>query len=123
MSPCTPDWTAERDLPPLASRYVDDAALPWRATAFPGVHIKILLEDKASGLLTTLTRMEPGAVLPRHEHTAVEQSYVIEGRLVDDEGAVSAGQYVWRPAGSVHTAVAPEGALILGIFLSPNHFL
>ena len=123
MTACTPDWKAEGELKPRSSRYVDMNALPWRKTAFPGVEIKVLLEDKDSGLMTTITRMAPGAVLPLHEHVGVEQTYVLEGRLVDDEGQVKAGEYVWRPAGSTHVATAPEGALLLGMFLQPNRFL
>ena len=30
--------------------------------------------------------MAPGAVVPLHEHTAFEQTYVLEGRLTDHEG-------------------------------------
>jgi anti-sigma factor ChrR (cupin superfamily) len=58
-----------------------------------------------------------------HEHTALEQSWVIQGRLVDEEGEVTAGNYVWRPGGSRHVARAPEGCLVLGFFLKPNKFL
>ena len=39
------------------------------------------------------------------------------------EGEVKAGEYVWRPAGTGHVATAPEGALLLGMFLRPNRFL
>jgi anti-sigma factor ChrR (cupin superfamily) len=123
MTARTPDWKAESDLKPRSSRYVRMDALPWRPTSFPGVEIKVLLEDKDTGLMTTITRMAPGAVLPLHEHADVEQTYVLEGRLVDDEGEVRAGEYVWRPAGSTHVATAPEGALLLGMFLRPNRFL
>jgi anti-sigma factor ChrR (cupin superfamily) len=123
MAAQTPDWKAEESLKPLSSRYVKMDQLPWRKTAFAGVEIKLLLEDKETGLTTSLTRMAPGAVLPLHEHVGVEQTYVIEGRLVDDEGEVKAGEYVWRPAGSTHVAMAPEGALLLGMFLRPNRFL
>jgi anti-sigma factor ChrR (cupin superfamily) len=123
MTARTPDWKAEGGLKARSSRYVDMDALPWRKTAFPGVEIKVLLEDKERGFLTTITRMAPGAALPLHEHVDVEQTYVLEGRLVDEEGEVRAGGYVWRPAGSVHVATAPEGALLLGMFLQPNRFL
>jgi anti-sigma factor ChrR (cupin superfamily) len=85
--------------------------------------MRILMQDKETGLMTSLTRMAPGATLPLHEHVGVEQTYVIEGRLVDSEGEVRAGEYVWRPAGSRHVATAPEGALLLGMFLQPNRFL
>jgi anti-sigma factor ChrR (cupin superfamily) len=73
-------------------------------------------------LQTVLTEMAPGAVLTDHEHTQVEQSWVLQGSLVDQEGEVTAGNYVWRPAGSRHTAHAPNGALVLGFFLQPNRF-
>jgi hypothetical protein len=78
-------------------------ALPWRQTPFPGVQIKVLLEDQASGLMTTLTRMAPGAVLPLHERVDVELTYVLEGRLVDEEGEVRTGEYIWQPGGSVRS--------------------
>ncbi|HEX7811671.1 MAG TPA: cupin domain-containing protein [Burkholderiales bacterium] len=123
MTAHTPDWKPEGELKPLSSRYVKMQDLSWRKTAFSGVEIKVLLEDKETGLMTSLTRMAPGAVLPLHEHAGVEQTYVLEGRLVDGEGEVKAGEYVWRPAGSRHVATAPEGALLLGMFLQPNRFL
>jgi anti-sigma factor ChrR (cupin superfamily) len=123
MTARTPEWKAETQLPARFSRYVEMDALPWRSTPFQGVEIKVLLEDQETGLMTTITRMAPGAVLPRHEHMDIEQTYVLEGRLVDDEGEVKAGEYVWRPAGSIHVATAPEGALLLGMFLRPNRFL
>lgn len=106
----------------LSSRYIDVAALPWQPTRFAGVEIKVLMEDPDSGLQTVLTRMAPGAVLTDHMHVAVEQTWVLEGSLVDHEGTANAGSYVWRPAGSRHTASAPQGALLLGIFQKPNQF-
>lgn len=123
MTACTPDWKNEARLDAKSSRYVKQDDLPWRKTAFPGIEIKVLLEDKETGLMTSITRMAPGATLPLHEHVGVEQTYVLEGRLVDGEGEVKAGEYVWRPAGSRHVATAPEGALLLGMFLQPNRFL
>ena len=59
--------------------------------------------------MTALTRFAPGATLPDHEHTEIEQSYVLQGSLVDDEGVATAGNYVWRPAGSRHDAHSPDG--------------
>ena len=106
----------------LASRYVDVDALPWKPSPYPGVDIKILMEDPETGLMTSLTRFAPGAELPLHEHTDLEQSWVLQGRLVDDEGEATAGNYVWRPQGSKHVARAPEGCLVLGFFLRPNKF-
>ena len=119
----TPGLQAQHaQLSALSSRYIDVAALPWQPTRFAGVEVKVLMEDPDSGLQTVLTRMAPGAVLTDHMHVAVEQTWVLEGSLVDHEGTAPAGSYVWRPAGSRHTASAPNGALLLGIFQKPNQF-
>ena len=123
MTATTPFLTNEDMLGPLASRYVDVDNLPWKPTPCAGIEMKILLEDKQSGLLTALFRWQAGAELALHEHVEVEQTFVLEGSLEDDEGEVTAGNYVWRPKGNRHIARSPNGALVLSMFLKPNIFL
>jgi anti-sigma factor ChrR (cupin superfamily) len=122
MAITTPDASNHKTLAALASRYVDVAALPWVPTRFAGVDMKTLMEDKETGLLTALVRFAPGATLPDHEHVELEQTWVLEGSLEDHEGVATAGNYVWRPAGSRHDAHAPNGCLTLSFFLKPNKF-
>ncbi len=110
-------------LPPLASRFIKVDELPWKPTQVAGIDMKILMQDKESGLLTALFRWQPGTELPLHEHVEVEQTYVLEGSIVDAEGEVRAGDYVWRPRGNQHVARAPQGALVLSFFLKPNLFI
>jgi anti-sigma factor ChrR (cupin superfamily) len=123
MTATTPFLTNEDMLGPLASRYVNVESLPWKPTPCAGIEMKVLLEDKESGLLTALFRWQPGSELALHEHIEVEQTFVLEGSLVDDEGEVTAGNYVWRPKGNRHIAKSPNGALVLSVFLKPNIFL
>lgn len=106
----------------MRSRYLDLAEMEWESTPFPGIVAKVLLDDKSTGLSTMLLRLAPGAVVPDHVHQAIEQTYVLEGSLDDHEGSCTAGNFVWRPAGSRHEAVAPNGALILSFFTAPNKF-
>ncbi len=123
MTAITPHATQHTNLSPLASRFVDVAALPWEKTLYPGCETKTLLIDPATGLLTVLMRMSPGAKLKDHEHVLIEQTYVLEGSLVCGEGVCRAGEFVWRPAGSRHEAWAgPEGNLLLAMFQLPNRF-
>lgn len=122
MSLQTPFLKGQEKLGPLQSRYLDIDALPWQDTRFPGVKMKVLVEDKETGLVTSLVLFEPGARLPDHEHVEVEQTWVLEGSLVDDEGEAKAGSFVWRPAGNRHDAHAPNGCLCLSMFLKPNKF-
>jgi len=101
--------------------------LPWQKTRFPGCEMKPLLVDAKSGLATLLFRMAPGAELPDHEHVLIEQTYVLEGSLVDKDGPdagieVGPGEFVWRPAGSRHSAWAPKGGLFIAMFQIPNKF-
>lgn len=107
----------------LASRYVDVESLPWKPTPTEGIDMKVLLDIPETGLLTALFRWQPGTVLPLHEHVEIEQTYVLSGSIVDDEGEVREGNYVWRPKGNRHIARSPRGALVLSFFLKPNKFL
>ncbi len=122
MTAVTPNARNHADLRPMASRLVEVEELPWEATKFPGVETKTLMLDKERGLLTVLLRMAPGAKLPDHEHVMIEQTYVLEGRLVDRECEVGPGQFVWRPAGSRHEAGTPDGGLMIAMFMMPNRF-
>ena len=66
--------------------------------------------------------MDPGAILPDHEHMLIEQTFVIEGHLICGEGECKAGNFVWRPAGSRHSAWSPNGGVMIGVFQVPNKF-
>lgn len=122
MALTTPGAKNHEGLAKLASRYVDVEGLPWVKTRWPGVEIKVLMEDKETGLLTALTRFAPGATLPDHEHVDIEQSYILSGSLADHEGVATTGNFVWRPAGNRHSAHAKDGCVALSFFLKPNKF-
>lgn len=124
MTAATAEKRAEVD---LLSRVVRAKDLPWQPTRFPGCHTKTLLFDPKSGLVTLLFKMDPGAELPDHEHVLIEQTYILEGSLVDKEGPdagieVGAGEFVWRPAGSRHAAWSPKGGIFVAMFQIPNKF-
>jgi anti-sigma factor ChrR (cupin superfamily) len=123
MTAVTPAIREHASLAPLAARYVKIDEMEWTPTRFPGIDAKILMRDDARGLMTALFRWAPGSFLPDHVHTDLEQTYVIEGTLEDDEGVAGPGEFVWRPAGSRHDARAPGGALTLSMFLKPNQFI
>ena len=123
MAVTTPFHPQHDQLAAHESRYVDVEGLPWKPTPTPGIDMKVLMQDEESGLLTALFRWQPGTQLPLHEHVEVEQTYVLSGSIVDDEGEVREGGFVWRPRGNRHLARSPGGALVLSFFLKPNRFL
>src|SRR5260370_681944 len=100
----------------LASRFVDTDSLPWVETG-PGSKMKVIYHDPANGMLTILGKLEPGAGIPAHVHEDLEQTFVLEGSLVDGEGECTAGNFVIRAKGSRHAPTAPRGCTMMGFFM------
>src|ERR1700741_4633025 len=110
---------AAAPLAALASRFINTDEVPWVETS-PGNKMKVIYNDPVTGLLTILSKLEPGAGIPAHVHEDLEQTFVLEGSLVDDEGACTAGNFVIRAKGSHHAPVAPNGCTMLVFFLKPT---
>ena len=92
----------------------------WIQTPFPGVQIKHLFKDPATGMITTLLKAAAGAIYPAHQHGGIEQIYVIDGDLVFDDHALDTGDYEVSAGETHHSAIhSPEGCLAL-IIHSPN---
>lgn len=122
MKPTIEDLPLEEKIASGRSHLVNVNGMPWAPGPFPGVEIKVLFNDPASGMSTVMVKMAPGAKIPLHQHTGIEQAFVLEGSIVDHEGEVTAGNYTWRDAGSTHVNTAPNGAVVLGFFTKPNAF-
>jgi anti-sigma factor ChrR (cupin superfamily) len=127
MDAVTPKGHKGHDTAETHSHLVQPQHMEWQKTRFPGCEAKTLLFDRESGLVTALMKFAPGAVLPDHEHVHIEQTYVLEGSLVEKEGPdagieVGPGEFVWRPAGSRHSAWAPKGGTFIAMFQIPNKF-
>ena len=82
--------------------------------------MKVIYHDPDTGMLTILAKLDPGAGIPAHVHEDLEQTYVLEGSLVDDEGECTAGNFVIRAKGSRHSPTAPKGCTMLVFFLKPT---
>jgi anti-sigma factor ChrR (cupin superfamily) len=77
--------------------------------------MKPLWSDEATKRRAVLSRIEPGAQLPRHKHVGDELIYAIEGVLSDEFGAVKAGNMGYRPNGCVHAIESKTGATVLAL--------
>src|SRR5215212_6086613 len=86
MNAATATRAKQHDAPDLRAQDVRPAKMQWQKTRFPGCEVKTLLFDRESGLVTALMRFEPGATLPDHEHVKIEQTWVLEGTLVEKDG-------------------------------------
>lgn len=72
------------------------AALPW-SEPVPGLRMKVLYKDNQAQQAMMLVEAGPGSVIPEHVHGDVEWALVLEGTMEDEEGVVSAGNFVYRP--------------------------
>ena len=117
----TPNTEAHAGIDELASRYVDVDSLEWQPSPFEGVSAKILLLDENGGVRTMLVKMEPGATIPDHEHTGLEQSYILEGTLEDHDGVCGPGQYVWRPVRQPSCRDLAQRRVDAGDVRNPQH--
>jgi anti-sigma factor ChrR (cupin superfamily) len=69
--------------------------------------------DAESGHGCYLMRMQPGAITIAHDHRFMEEFVVLEGDLVDSDGAVfGPGDFVSYEAGTHHNSSTVGGCLI-----------
>ena len=70
--------------------------------------------DRAAGRGSYLMRMAPGAQTIAHEHGCVEEFMVLDGALIDDDGArFGPGDHVVYEPGTRHHSRTEEGCLLL----------
>lgn len=66
MTKAVEDLPLEEKIASGRSHIVDVKSLPWQPSPFPGIDMKVLMNDPKSGMSTVLVRMAPGAVVPAH---------------------------------------------------------
>ena len=107
------------NMPKLEELLIKTESVPWIETS-PGNKMKVIYHDPVTDMLTILSKLEPGAGIPAHVHEDLEQTFVLEGSLVDTEGECTAGNFVIRAKGSHHAPTAPNGCTMLVFFLKPT---
>ena len=93
----------------LAGSLLERERLAWRPLR-EGVDM-VVLHHTPGGSMAALLRYQPGAEVPRHEHTGHEHILVLEGAQEDDFGHYPAGSFVVNPPGSRHRVWSREGCL------------
>lgn len=89
---------------PMTHEVPYDAASGWKPYPIPGVAYRRLHVDKVKGEILMLVRAEAGSSYPTHNHSALEEMFMLEGEL-DFSGTVyKAGDYIRSECGSTHAA-------------------
>ena len=108
---------------PSGSPVVRTASAEWKPLPIPGVSVKSLRRDAASGHSTSLVRFEPGTRFPAHNHPAGEEVFVVEGDFQVGRHRLAAGDYIYTPPGEKHAASTEGGCLIIVTLPKPVEFL
>lgn len=93
----------------------------WRQTPYPGVQSKLLFRDPATGSVTCLLKLEPGASYPGHRHTTSEQCLVLEGDVrFGEEICLRGGDFEAAYSGTMHARIYSKEGCVLLILASPH---
>lgn len=86
----------------------------WLPLGADGVTWRPLFTDESTGNITSLVKLEPGAVYPAHRHFGLEHCYVLEGDVVFNDHVLQAGDYEVAMASTAHSTVtSAKGCLLL----------
>ena len=92
--------------------------LPWEPFR-PGVDIYRLYGDGQGGAAAALLRYQPGASVPKHDHTGFEHIFVLSGSQTDQNGEHQAGTLVINPPSTNHSVISHAGCIVLAIWEKP----
>lgn len=104
---------ADPHSPAGGSAVVKADAGQW-VTLAPGIEVKPLRIDAASGSQTSLWRLAAGAVLREHEHSAEEECLIVSGDMEWNGVRYGEGDFILVRSGFLHSEMhSPNGATLL----------
>jgi anti-sigma factor ChrR (cupin superfamily) len=104
---------ADPNSPTGGSAVVKANANLW-VTLAPGIEVKPLRVDAASGSQTSLWRLAAGAVLPEHDHGAEEECLIVSGDMEWNGVRYGEGDFIVVREGFHHSTMhSPNGATLL----------
>jgi anti-sigma factor ChrR (cupin superfamily) len=115
-SPRVRQEVLRRTMPARALMRADEGA--WQATQFPGVEVKQLFVDPATGNVSSLVRLQAGARYPAHRHAGLEHCYVLQGDLAFTDHTLHAGDYEVNAPSTDHSPVTSQGGCLLLLITS-----
>ena len=76
---------------------------PWVPGPYPGVMLRILHKNEATGAVTVLRKFQAGVTVPAHIHPlASEYVYVLSGQWEEEGQIHGEGSYFFAPKGQKH---------------------
>src|SRR5262245_43315678 len=98
----------------------DDAWLPHPV---PGIRMKVLALNAASGYATLLLDVAPGTTFPSHHHGGAEECYVISGSLRTCGREMRAGDFLHADAGTDHGELTTDTGCRVLLVVPPEDYM
>lgn len=106
----------------LPGRTVRSSEGKWTTIA-PGVRLKKLSSDYDRNTVMVLMEMQPGAVVPPHEHHHPEDSYIIRGSARLGDLTLFAGDFHHVEAGSRHDSIVSDDGCLAVLVMDAEDYL
>jgi anti-sigma factor ChrR (cupin superfamily) len=97
---------------PLPGFHVTDRDEGAWKTIAEGVETRTLWLSRRSGRRSFVVRMQPGAILPEHDHGGDEECYVLEGDMQVDGVPFGPGDFQVAFAGTRHPLVTTRAGCL-----------
>ena len=94
----------------------------WVRHPVPGIRMKVLSLNEASGYATLLLDVPPGTRFPAHHHSGAEECYVLAGSLFTCGRRLGPGDFIHADADTSHDELwTDEGCRVLLIAPAGEH--
>ena len=85
----------------------------WKPSKVPGVEYIPLNTDAEERAGTFLLKMAPNTTYPKHRHPKGEEVLVLKGDMTVGNRTLKAGDFLYSPPGSIHSASTVQGCMFL----------
>lgn len=108
--------------PPVPPGFVFRFAVDddWLPHPVPGIRMKVLALDRASGYAVLLLEAAPGARFPAHHHGGAEECYVLSGTLNTCNRRMTAGDFLHADADTDHGELWTEDGCQVLLVVPPD---
>jgi anti-sigma factor ChrR (cupin superfamily) len=94
----------------------------WLPHMVPGIRMRVLAVNAASGYATLLLDVAPGTRFPAHRHGGAEECYVVSGSLFTCNRRLGPGDFVHADAGTEHPELwTDEGCVVILVAPRDEH--
>jgi anti-sigma factor ChrR (cupin superfamily) len=95
----------------------------WLPHVVPGIRMRVLAVNVASGYATLLLEVAPGTRFPAHHHGGAEECYVVSGSLFTCNRRLGPGDFIHADAGTRHAELWTDEGCVVILVAPPDEHL